>query len=491
MSKFLKKTASLVFIPLIVIFLVFFPSFTSGAATLNNAYLVLSRIQSNLTSSSNLEIYIAFATSGTIPSGATVTLQFPDGDDGGWCRTEGALTVVGVNSTPGDSTGAYDIDATLPGALSATCSKGAGTNSVDTIRISGVAGLNSIAGTYGVKISNGAVGKLGTSATAGQKILSLTVQQGTTVETKSFGVSVVSNDRVTISAEVVNPPTITCSIDSNSINLGNLYRGGMYVTGSHTISVITSDNSSGYWWSAYGKGDSSTNAGLYKSTATTYLIKSDNSSATVDISDPGSEGFGMNVTVPSGEAVAGVGFGDNSAGVFGSLGMGASNAELIAYKNWGPQTTTAQSTITYGARAGAAVPGAYSETVTFVCGGYIGDYGDDPYNWILGFGNIFHSSFEDCDSETNTETLPDDATLYLDIIPSKQNEVVYYRRNSGSIVQWPDNTTVNFSKNDTLSIVVKNADYYGSVSGNIILKIDNSSGRTASEFSYYVSCGPS
>jgi hypothetical protein len=152
----------------------------------------------------------------------------------------------------------------------------------------------------------------------------------------------------------------------------------MYVTGTHTLTASTSDNAAGYFWVAYGQGDGSTNAGLYKSTATTYLIESDNSSSTVDISDPGSEGFGMNVTVPMEGAVAGTGFGDNSAGVFGSLGMGPSNAELISYRNWGPQTTPADTTITYGARAGSsAEAGTYSETVTFVCGGYFGGYEDE------------------------------------------------------------------------------------------------------------------
>jgi hypothetical protein len=154
----------------------------------------------------------------------------------------------------------------------------------------------------------------------------------------------------------------------------------MYVTGSHTISASTSDNAAGYYWVAYGKGDGSTSAGLYKSTSPTYLIASNNSSSTVDISDPGSEGFGMNVTVPSGEAVAGTGFGNNPNGVFGSLGMGVSNAELIVYRNWGPQITSANTTVTYGARAGSsAVAGTYSETVTFVCGGYIGGYESNPF----------------------------------------------------------------------------------------------------------------
>jgi hypothetical protein len=379
MTKILKKVAYVFCVPLIALLLIFSPVFVSNAATLSSAYVMLSRMKADLTSTANLEIYIAFKPSGNVSSGSTLTLEFPDADDTDWCNTAGSdLTVAGVTSTPADSTGDYDIDAALPGTLNASCSQGSGSSSVDTITITGITALTS-SNTYGVKLSNGSTAKLGTSS-AGSHVVTLTVDDGSDPETKSFGVYLVSSDQVEISAEVLDPPTITCSLSTNSVNLGNMYRGGSYVTGTHTLSVSTSDNAAGYAWMAYGQGDGSTNAGLYKSTATTYLIESDNSGSTVDISDPGSEGFGMNVEVPTEGAVAGTGFVDNDPGVFGSLGMGPSNAELIAYRNWGPQETTADITITYGARAGSsAEAGSYGEVVTFVCGGYFGTYESDPY----------------------------------------------------------------------------------------------------------------
>jgi hypothetical protein len=383
MIQDLKKMAYVFCVPLIVLFLLFSPVFVSKAGTLSAAYVMLSRMQAGLTSTANLEMYIAFEPTANISTGSTLTLEFPDGDDTDWCAVAGSdLAVSGVLSTPADSSGDYDVDASLPGTLSGECSQGSGVNDADTITITGITELTA-GTTYGVKISNGATAKLGTS-TAGSHVATLTVDDGSDRETKSFGIDLVSNDQVEITAEVLDPETITCSLSTNSVSLGNLYRGGTYVTSSHTISAYTSDSSAGYYWIAYGQGDGSTNAGLYKSTATTYLIESDNSGSTVDISDPGSEGFGMNVEVPTGEAVAGTGFGDNSAGVFGSLGMGVSNAELIAYRNWGPQETTADTTITYGARAGSdAVAGSYTETVTFVCGGYIGGYESEPEMSLL------------------------------------------------------------------------------------------------------------
>ena len=252
-------------------------------------------------------------------------------------------------------------------ALVASCSQGSGASSVDTITITDLDGLT--AGiTYGVKISNGTTAKLGTSS-AGQKIVTLTIDDGTDPETKSFGINLVSDDQVDITATVVDVQTVTCSLGANSVNLGNLYKGGSYVTGTHTITTSTSSSAGGYYWSIYGTGDGSTNAGLYKSTPTTYLIESDNTSNTVDISAPGSEGFGLNTSLPTG-TVGGTGFSGNGAGIFGSVARGASAAELLLYQI-GPQATSEDATITYGARAGAsAQAGSYAETVTFVCGGY-------------------------------------------------------------------------------------------------------------------------
>jgi hypothetical protein len=371
MKSILKKLSYILLIPLVVITLLLFPTQKSDAATLTAAYITLTRMQAGLDATANLEIYIAFAPSGAVDA-STITLQFPDGDDATWCRTAGTdLTVAGVTSTPADSTGNYVVDAALPGTLAASCTQGTGLSSVDTITITGATALTA-GTTYGVKVSNsGDLGtaKLGTAATAGQKVVTLTVNDGTDPETKSFGINLVTNDQVAISATVVDVQTVTCTIGSNSVNLGNLYKGGSYVTGSHTITTSTSSSAGGYYWSVYGTGDGTTDAGLYKSTATTYLIASNNANPTVDISAPGSEGFGMNTSVPTG-AVGGTGFSGNSAGVFGSVGLNASEAELLLYQI-GAQATSEDATITYGARAGAsAEAGTYSETITFICGGY-------------------------------------------------------------------------------------------------------------------------
>lgn len=370
MKKFLKRLGYLVLIPLVVIAILLFPVQDSSAATLTAAYVMMSRMEAGLTSTANLEIYIAFETSGAVSADSTLTLEFPDGDDGNWCRTAGTdLVVSGVTETPADSTGDYEVDNALPAqtTLAAACTQGSGASSVDTVTITDLDSLT--AGiTYGVKVSNGTTAKLGTSS-AGQKVITLTVDDGSDPETMSFGINIVSDDQVDISATVVDVQTVTCSLGTNAVNLGNLYKGGSYVTGTHTITTSTSSSAGGYYWSVYGTGDGSTDAGLYKSSATADLIASDNSGTTVDISAAGSEGFGMNTSVPSG-ATGGTGFSGNGAGVFGSVGLAASEAELLLYQI-GAQATSEDATITYGARAGSgAEAGSYSETITFVCGGY-------------------------------------------------------------------------------------------------------------------------
>ena len=154
-------------------------------------------------------------------------------------------------------------------------------------------------------------------------------------------------------------------------SLGSLYPGGSYSTGGHTITTSTSTTTSGYYWAVYGQGDGSTDAGLYKSSATTYLIAS-TGSGTVDLRGAGAEGFGLTATDPDAGGAANVStdFGSGTAGVFGALDRGPAGAQLLIYQS-GSQSSGESSTITYGAKAGAsAVAGSYQETVTYSCGGY-------------------------------------------------------------------------------------------------------------------------
>lgn len=376
MKKNTVKISSTIAILLSILMVAIYPAFISKANALSAVYLYLSRIQANVNgSSATVEYVFAIDTSQTIPTGGTVTITFPDNDDANWCRTAGSLTITAVASSIADlSTTNWAIDSALPDsgtALSAACTQGSGSSSVDTITISNVGALTG-GTTYGVKLANGtAAGVLGTDDTAGEHEITVETKNGSTIDSGTFKVYLVSNDTVTISATVSSVPSVNCTISTNSVNLGSLYPGGSYSTITHEISTSTSTTTSGYYWAAYGTGDGSTDAGLYKVPPSAYLIAS-TGSGTIDLTGVGAEGFGMTVSDPDGAGSAAVSsdFSTGTAGTFGALDRGVAGAQMILYQN-GSQSTSESSTITYGARAGSsAVAGSYSENVTFVCGGY-------------------------------------------------------------------------------------------------------------------------
>ena len=352
-----------------------FPSFKSNAGALTAVYLYLSRIEANVAGSAEkLEIVLAIDTSQTIPTGGTVKLYFPDTDDAMWCRTAGALTVTAITSSAADQASTnWAIEAGLPtsGTLTATCAQGSGPSSVDTITITNVGALTA-GTTYGVKLANGSTaGVIGTDDTAGEHEITVEAKSGTTIDSSTFKVYLIANDTVVVSATVSSVPSVNCTISSNTVNLGSLYPGGSYATGTHTITTSTSTTTSGYYWAAYGEGDGSTDAGLYKSTATTDLLAS-TGSATIVLTGVDSEGFGMTLSDPdaAGAATVVADFSDASAGTFGALDRATAGAQLILYQN-ANQSSGESSTVTYGARAASsAQAGSYQESVTFVCGGY-------------------------------------------------------------------------------------------------------------------------
>lgn len=352
------------------------PKFTANADNLNAVYFYLSRMQTNINgSSATVEYLIALSPTQNIPTSGTVTIVFPDADDTNWCRTAGALNITGESSSIVDLTSTdWDIDAVLPNSgssLTATCTQGSGANSADTIVVSNVGALTAST-TYGFKLTNGTTaGVIGTDDTAGSHPTTVTTQSGATLDSGTFDVELVSNDTVTVSATVNAAPTVNCSISTNTVDLGVLFPGGAYSAASHTISTSTSLTTSGYYWAAYGTGDGSTDAGLYKSTATTYLLPS-TGSTTIDLTGVGTEGFGMTVSDPDagGAAVVPANFSNASPGIFGALDRTSAGARLILSQN-GSQASPDNSTITYGAKAGgSAEAGSYSENVHFICGAY-------------------------------------------------------------------------------------------------------------------------
>lgn len=366
---------------LLVCSIAFYVVYSAQAGTLTATYLFLSRLKAGLdgTSGNEVEMILAIDTATTIPSGGTITIEFEDDEDGTWCRAAGNdLTVTATASSAVDlSDGNWDIDSALPdsgSALAAACTQGS-TGTVDTITITNVGSLTA-GTTYGVKIANGTTAKLGTNGTAGVHEVTVTASQGTTMDSKSFKIYLLEDDAVVVTATVSDMPTVSCALSSNAVNLGILYPGGTYATGSHTISTSTS-STGGYYWAVYGTGDSGTtatnDAGLWRTGGSTAndLIQS-GATATLDLTNATVSGFGMTFSDPDGAggAVVSTNFVDTTPGTFGTIDRLYSGAKMVLYQS-GTQTDAENSTVTYGAKASTSNPaGTYQETVYFVCGGY-------------------------------------------------------------------------------------------------------------------------
>ena len=375
LPKIVPFKALLVFFTIVAMFTLI-PVFVSKANALTAIYFYLSRMATSIDGSTNTVIYaIAVAPTQNMATGGTMSIKFPDADDGWWCHTNGSLTITGVASALPDMAATnWAIDAALPNngsALTATCTKGVGVGTLDTIAIANIGPLTG-GTTYGFTIANGSsAGVIGTDDTPGTHTTTVTVQSGAVIDSGTFDLYLVATDTVTVSATVQAVPTVNCSISSSSVSLGTLFPGGAFATITNTISTTTSSTANGYYWSAFGTGDGSTDAGLYKSTATVYLIPS-TGSGTINLNTVGVQGFGITVSDPdgAGAAVVPADFSDSSFGTIGALDRTTAGSQLILYQN-GAQTSADVSTITYAGKAGgSAEAGSYTEVIYFQCGGY-------------------------------------------------------------------------------------------------------------------------
>ncbi len=336
-----------VFLPLILSF--------SRAASLGETFLFLERMQVD----QSTEMVLLLTPSSTFEAeGKILKILFP-GDSGAWCKVDNTSLIVGGISSTVIDVGDWSIDSPLPGSLLGKCSQHSGG---DYIEITGIGNLSSGV-SYGLKISPHSSFKTG--SVVGNNIVSVQLLEGTKVETISFNLNLLSSDQVIVSAEVAGTDTITCTITESSVNLGTLYRGGAYITGSNQI---TTDTTSAFYWAVYGLGGgSSGKAGLYNSTGDGYLLSSEGVQGKVNLLVD--EGFGMSAVTSEGQVLEDF---VTSPGVFGSIGKGFENARLFLSGDTPNAVVT--TSIYYGVRASTdALTGSYQEVLTYVCGGYIGD----------------------------------------------------------------------------------------------------------------------
>lgn len=287
-------------------------------------------------------------------------IYFPEAE-GAWCLQDETsfTTVEGVGSSPVDQ-GAWEIDEELPGTLTATCYQGSSGGN-DYIEVTGIDDLTG--GTsYGFRIVE-QVATFSTGSNSGDNLISFQLEEGDSVENISFGINLLGDDRVIVDVEVLDIDTITCSLSTNTVNLGSLFPGGVYVTGDMSLNT---ESGVGFYWAVYGQGDGS-DAGLYLDETPGHLLSSEGADGSVNLVT--GEGFGM--LASSDQGYVPVKYANSTSGIFGSISHGVQGASVFLYGDI--PTGVVNTSITYGARAGIeSISGSYEETLTYVCGGYIG-----------------------------------------------------------------------------------------------------------------------
>jgi hypothetical protein len=368
MKFFKRKTSLLVAVGLVMLMLfVPFLRFTLHAADLGPTYLFPERLKAG--EATDMILLITPSTDwSTGTSDREVRIYFAPGEvaETEWCLANVGLTSAAVSSAPVNLED-WTITTDLPGTLVATCVRGSGGSGQDYIRVTGVGELTADTG-YGLEITGDAAKfKLGT---AGSKIMTIQLMEaGGKIESTTFALEILSEDRITVTADVDPADSISCSVTPSSVSMGTLYKGGAYITAEQGLG-LTTDAATGFYWAVYGTGNPSggVNAGLWKSTETTYLLSS--AGDTVNLLT--GEGFGMVVTTGTGATVA-TNFQATTPGVFGGIGKGFDNAKLFLSNSEAPGSSV-NSVVTLGARAGlSAEEGEYTETLTYVCGAYIGE----------------------------------------------------------------------------------------------------------------------
>ena len=358
---FNRMTVPMVF--LLVGILLFMPFFrmTLKADTLGESFLFLERMQVDTATS----MTIAFTPGESFDAGSTFRIFFPQDEVGAdeWCLQDDTsfTSITGTDEAPVEQ-GEWTINAALPGTLAATCNQGEA-NENDFIEVTGIGALTG-GQTYGFVIAEQAA-LFKTGDVTGNNTISFQLESDdeTDVENLTFGINLIASDQVTVTVTVLDVDTITCEVGAN-VTLPALFPGGTYVTGNHTLG--TTAVGSGFYWTVYGHGNGSTEAGLYLESPE-YLLSSESGGGTVNLIT--GEGFGLEFsTVNAGTPEADYNGAGNGTGIFGEI---TRDPILIL------QSATADSgtnTVTLGARAGAdAESGSYTETLTYVCGAYVGD----------------------------------------------------------------------------------------------------------------------
>lgn len=305
----------------------------------------------------------------------TLTLDFP----------------AGFANTGFANTEAEDYDITDDGAEKAiVASGGCAANSIEITTVDTVDPVGFTftycAGSTAIAASSVIVIEIGTNATNGaagnDQITNQTAAQNGTnakvtltggggfTDTGSLALEIVADNDVTVNATV--DPSITCAFTGLTTTFSSLTTGAISTSDTQTTITISSNAGNGVNVIVYDVGNA-TNPGLYKSSATTYLIGSaDSAYNNIVTLAAGTDGFGISgaSSAGSGAALTVDGRFDASGGAneMGGLEVGAGAAVSIAAAT-GALASRVLTVTHKAAVSGLAPAGSYTDTITYVCTG--------------------------------------------------------------------------------------------------------------------------
>lgn len=355
------KLGRIILFLLVSLFFFGFLVFSIRASSFGQSYIFFERMKTGV-STGMIIMFTPVSAFNELETEKVFRIYFPPGDVGSdrWClEDEGSLTVSGILESP-VSYGDWEIEKVLPGGanLEATCYKG-DVGGMDYIEITGVGDLEANT-SYGFEIGKDE-NVFKTGLNSGGNLISFQILEDMKTASISFETNLFPHDQVFVEAYVSEVSTITCTVGDN-VNLGFLFAGGVYVTGNHDLSIDASD--SGFYWAVRGDGNGVT-PGLVHETESLEVLSSLGDGERVSLVT--GEGFGLVVSA-SNLGIIHPNYENTDSGIFGAIDI--EPRLLLQSEDEGEGAYT----ITLGARAGiGAMSGAYQETLTYVCGGYIGD----------------------------------------------------------------------------------------------------------------------
>lgn len=320
---------------------------------------------STIKESQNADHTIEFITPTGYSAGQNFTITFPTGftlaaeSTSNW---DFAVSAAGSCASFSDKTIALTPSGTTWG-LDITGQVVTFTSGTDTIAAGRCIQLE--AGTNAGGAANTIVNQTAAQNNSDAKILI-----GGSADTGSIAVEIVADNDVTVNATV--DPSITCAFTGMTTTFASLTTGAISTSDTSTTITLSTNAGSGLNVTVYDAGNA-TNPGLYKSSGTTYLIGSADSSYTnIATLAAGTDGFGLTASSSggSGATLTVDGRFDASGGSneVGGLEVGASAAVPIAAAT-GALASRVLTIVHKAAVSGLAPAGSYTDTLTYVCTG--------------------------------------------------------------------------------------------------------------------------